>query len=134
MIRFAILGNSGAGKTTFARRLGHDHQIQPIDLDTVYWEPDSSGVARPLKVSGQILMKMLRDRDSWIIEGCYEDLIGEVLLLEPTLLFVDPGSSSAERTAWSGNGSHTSTRRNGIRTNRSLFSWSGWRITTRALD
>jgi adenylate kinase family enzyme len=45
MRRVVILGRGGAGKSTFARRLGAVTRLPVIELDTVSWDPDLTGTA-----------------------------------------------------------------------------------------
>ena len=92
-MRYAIIGNSGSGKSTLARQLGQSIGVTPIDLDEIYWESDQPGVARDLAVAEQLLRERLDGQEGWIIEGCYDDLIGSVLDLNPQLIWLDPGKA-----------------------------------------
>lgn len=40
MKRISIIGSSGAGKSTFARRLGEITGLEVIHLDKIYWQPN----------------------------------------------------------------------------------------------
>jgi ribonucleotide reductase alpha subunit len=42
-MRVCVLGNSGSGKSTYAKRLGGT----VLELDSIYWEPHQIAVARP---------------------------------------------------------------------------------------
>ncbi len=93
---FVILGNSGSGKTTLALRLGQALGLTPLDLDTVYWEPDQPGVARPKAEAVRELQAQLGDQSRWIVEGCYETLAASLLPLHPQLIWLDPGQAACQ--------------------------------------
>jgi adenylate kinase family enzyme len=90
-IRHAILGNSGSGKSTLARRLSAVASLVTLDLDTVYWEADQVGVARPPSDRVADLRRFCGGNGDWVIEGCYEDLIEASFPWQPELIFLDPG-------------------------------------------
>ena len=90
-MRVAIIGNSGSGKSTLARQIGERIGVVPIDLDGWYWEPDQPGVPRNLDVVELALREALALNASWVIEGCYDDLVGRLLDLAPRLLWLEPG-------------------------------------------
>lgn len=74
MQRILIIGCSGAGKSTFARRL---HDIFPkyelIHLDRFYWRP---GWVETPKDEWEVIVKELISRDKWIMDGGYTSTIG----------------------------------------------------------
>jgi adenylate kinase family enzyme len=37
--RICIVGSTGCGKTTLARRLAQKYQLEHIELDAIYWQP-----------------------------------------------------------------------------------------------
>ena len=39
MRRVLVIGSGGAGKSTFARRLGELLELEVIHLDSLYWSP-----------------------------------------------------------------------------------------------
>jgi len=88
--RFAILGNSGSGKSTVARQLATLHALPILDLDTIYWDPVEVTKERPAAERVAAQEKFLAAHDGWIVEGCYADLIGDALRLRPTLIFLNP--------------------------------------------
>jgi adenylate kinase family enzyme len=94
-MRIVIIGNSGSGKSTFARRLAADGTPM-LDLDTIVWEPNQIAVARPLAAVHADLDAFCA-RDSWIAEGCYGDLAERVLVHEPELVFMNPGEAACLR-------------------------------------
>jgi adenylate kinase family enzyme len=90
-LRTAIVGNSGSGKSTLARKLAAASGAPILDLDTIAWEPDRIAVLRdPAEVNAD-LDRFCAAHESWIIEGCYGDLIEHSLAHAPELVFVHPG-------------------------------------------
>lgn len=90
-MRFAIIGNSGSGKSTLAQRIASDLGLPVLDLDTVAWEPGK--VAQPRNPSAALVdvATFCSSHRSWIVEGCYADLVAKSLEYKPYLLFLEPG-------------------------------------------
>jgi adenylate kinase family enzyme len=89
-MKVAILGNSGSGKSTLARRLAANGSVPVLDLDLVFWQPGVP-VERPSAARIADVQRFCRQHDSWIIEGCYADLIESSLPWNPELIYLDPG-------------------------------------------
>lgn len=86
-MRVCVLGNSGSGKSTYAKRLGG----RVLELDSIYWEPHQIAVARdPVTVRAD-LDAFLAANDAWVIEGCYADLIEIAARSCDELVFLNPG-------------------------------------------
>ena len=90
-MRAAILGNSGSGKSTFARALAQADKTAILDLDTIVWEPRQIAVRRPANAVLDDLERFTSSHTSWIVEGCYGDLIETLLAARPELIFMNPG-------------------------------------------
>ena len=45
-MKVLVYGNSGAGKSTYARALAAQHGLAHLDLDSIVWEPEKIGVPR----------------------------------------------------------------------------------------
>jgi len=90
-MKVAIIGNSGSGKSTQARKLADSSATIVLDLDLVFWE-SASLVERPSAERIADVQRFCREHDSWIIEGCYTDLIEASFPWAPELIFMDPGS------------------------------------------
>lgn len=90
-MRIAIIGNSGSGKSTlaawFVRRSGAHY----LDMDTVAWEPGKIAVPRPAELALADVAAFCAAHSSWVVEGCYADLIRAALRFSPRLLFLNPG-------------------------------------------
>lgn len=76
MKKILIFGNSGSGKTTLAKKLAEQHDLAHFDLDTIAWLATQPPQRRPLEESYATIDSFCRDNQSWVIEGCYSDLIG----------------------------------------------------------
>lgn len=88
-MRIIILGNSGSGKSTLARGIKRRREVPVLSLDDVAFA--SEAVRRPLEESLADVRSYIRERSSWVIEGCYASLIGGILDEADTLLFLNPG-------------------------------------------
>jgi adenylate kinase family enzyme len=66
MEKIVILGRGGAGKSTFARRLGKTLGIQVIELDKHFWQPGL--VATPKDKWVQIQNDLAANKN-WIMDG-----------------------------------------------------------------
>lgn len=89
-MKVAIIGNSGSGKSTLAMKLAAGEPAAILDLDLVFWEPDQIA-ERPSAQRIADVQRFCREHDSWIIEGCYTDLIEASFPWSPELIFLDPG-------------------------------------------
>mgnify|MGYP005860521019 CR=1 FL=1 len=88
-MRIVIMGNSGSGKTSMARRLGAAGGIACLCLDDIAWY---AGVSRrPIDQSLADLQRFITEHPRWIIEGCYGELIEAALPFADELHFLNPG-------------------------------------------
>ena len=91
MKKIMIFGNSGAGKSTQAKKLQHDLNLQHLDLDMLAWSNASIPTRKPLSESIKEIDNFLSDAAEWVIEGCYADLLQHVSLLANEMIFINPG-------------------------------------------
>ena len=105
MWRIVVFGNSGSGKTTLARVLTSQYGLAHLDLDSLAW--DSSGVQvqtmtlddwaafvprrRSLTESASTIRDFIHEHSEWVIEGCYGDLLEQVLPYASEVRFLNPG-------------------------------------------
>lgn len=66
--RIAVIGNCGAGKSTFSRRLGQVTGLPVTHLDEVYWRP---GWQRTPRIEWRTLQQDLIASPEWVIDGNY---------------------------------------------------------------
>ena len=90
-MRIALIGNSGSGKSTLSRQLATAHALPMLDLDTVAWEPGKIAVARDPDAAARDVQAFCEASESWVVEGCYANLVRAALAYSPTLLFLEPG-------------------------------------------
>lgn len=88
MSKILILGNSGSGKSYAAKRLSEFSGIPATHLDKIFWEPGGCNIKRSRDLVRRDL-DQAKDCDSWIIEGCFGDLIKYCAPVADLLLFLD---------------------------------------------
>jgi dihydrofolate reductase/adenylate kinase family enzyme len=88
-MKVIILGNAGAGKSTLARTLIARQPAARLSLDEVAFQGGTE--RRPLQESVEAVRRWISEHDSWIIEGCYADILEPVLACADELIFLNPG-------------------------------------------
>ena len=88
-MRFAIIGNSGSGKSTLAASLAALHAASLLDLDTIAWVPGKVAVPRDPRHAADDLRAFCSSHQSFVVEGCYENLIGATFPFAPMLIYLD---------------------------------------------
>lgn len=95
-MRALIIGNAGSGKSTWARALAAAHELEYLDLDTLYWQqpqPASGPQPREIAAIAADLDRFAQDRSRWVVEGCYSDCIAHLLPRASVLHFINPGEA-----------------------------------------
>lgn len=87
MDKIVIIGSSGAGKSTFARKLGEVLAIEVIHLDLYFWKP--GWIEHPRSRRIEIEQELINKKDSWIIEGTYLSSSDSRLNAADTIIFLD---------------------------------------------
>ena len=72
-MKIAIIGYSGAGKSTAARKIAEKYDIPVLHLDTVYHMPGWQ--VRPTEDSKAIVGRFMAENHSWVIEGNYKAIL-----------------------------------------------------------
>lgn len=90
-MRALVFGNSGSGKSTLAVKLAGEHGVAHLDLDSIVWEPGRIAVQRPPEAIAASLTDFLSRQDSWVIEGCYGELVEAAASHCTELVFLNPG-------------------------------------------
>lgn len=86
MKKVLVIGSGGAGKSTFARRLGTVLDIEVIHLDMLYWRPGWVKMDEPdwlRTVQGLVA------RDEWIIDGNFGGTREMRFKAADTIIFLD---------------------------------------------
>lgn len=86
MRKILVIGSGGAGKSTFAARLGRILALEVIHLDVFYWQP--GWVETPKDVWQQRVAE-LAQRDSWIMDGNFSGTLSWRLAACDTVIFLD---------------------------------------------
>lgn len=89
MRRIAIIGNAGSGKSTLARALAAESGAAVLDLDSVAWVPGRPAEPRAPAEAVAAVRAFCAAHPSWVVEGCYGDLVEAVLDPAVELVFVD---------------------------------------------
>ena len=89
-MRLVIIGNSGSGKSSYARQLARLHDLEYLDLDAIFWEPHQIAVARPA-ADVRADLERFAQRERWVVEGCYGELAELALGRCTELVFMNPG-------------------------------------------
>jgi adenylate kinase family enzyme len=86
MKKVLVIGPGGAGKSTFANRLGESLNIEVIHLDKFYWRP--GWIDTPKPEWAETVSKLLR-RDAWIMDGNYSGTLDIRFKECDTVIFLD---------------------------------------------
>jgi len=96
-LKLLVFGNSGSGKSTLARALGVRHGLEHLDLDSIVWEPGQIAVQRAMNHIHDDLDAFIARNATWVIEGCYAELIERALPACSKLVFLNPGPEACRR-------------------------------------
>ncbi len=86
MHRVSVVGSSGSGKTTFARRLAARLGVPHIEIDAIYWGPDWSSLETETfrcRVSDATAV------EAWVCDGNYSKVRPIVLARADTVVWLD---------------------------------------------
>ncbi len=86
--RIVVIGTTGSGKTTLARRLSQLLDIPHVELDALNWEPN--WVQAPTEVFRQRTQEALRG-EAWVADGNYSAVRDIVWPRADTLVWLDHG-------------------------------------------
>ncbi len=86
MKKILVIGSGGAGKSTFAQRLGAILKLEVIHLDSLYW---SSGWVEMPKDKWRAVVEDLLQYDSWIMDGNYGGTLDLRLAACDSVIFLD---------------------------------------------
>ena len=84
--KIIVVGSSGSGKSTFARRLHERTGLPLVHLDLIWWRPDATNISR--EEFDTALDKVLAS-DAWIIDGLYTRTLERRFAACDTCIFLD---------------------------------------------
>jgi adenylate kinase family enzyme len=86
-MRVWVVGNSGAGKTTFARRLAERLGVPRLELDSIYHQPNWTPL--PDDEYRRRVESFTRS-DAWVVDGNYSRVADLVYPRAQTVVWLDP--------------------------------------------
>jgi adenylate kinase family enzyme len=103
-MKVLVFGNSGSGKSTYARTIATREGLAHLDLDSIVWEPGKVAVQRPRESVVATLQSFIDSQAAWVIEGCYGELIRAASAHCTLLVFLNLGMDACLannlRRAW----------------------------------
>lgn len=88
-MKIMIVGNAGSGKSTLSRRLIAGNPAARLSLDEVVFHGGTE--RRRLQDGVADVKRFVAENESWIIEGCYSDIIEPILTGCEELISPNPG-------------------------------------------
>ena len=86
MQRILLIGNAGAGKTTFAKQLAQKLHLPLVHLDNLYWCGDWDHLSRD---QFDALLQGELEKPQWIIDGNFNRTISHRLQYCDTIFYFD---------------------------------------------
>lgn len=104
MSNILIFGNSGSGKSTLAKSICKSNGLAHLDLDSFAWEATMPPQRRSLNACKKDIDHFIKTNDSWVIEGCYTDLLELAESYSSEIIFmnlpIDECISNAKSRPW----------------------------------
>ncbi len=88
-MKTVLLGNAGAGKSTLAKRLIEREPAARPSLDELAFAQGAQ--RRRVDESVAEALRFIESNASWIVEGCYADIVEPLLPHADLLIFLNPG-------------------------------------------
>jgi adenylate kinase family enzyme len=95
-MKVLVYGNSGSGKSTYARALAAQHGLAHLDLDAIVWKPGKIAVPREPQAVLASLVAFISTHQKWVIEGCYGELVEAASTHCTQLVFLNPGLETCQ--------------------------------------
>lgn len=86
MQRILLIGNAGAGKTTFAKQLAQKLHLPLVHLDNLYWRGDWDHLSRD---EFDVILQSELEKPQWIIDGNFNRTISHRLQYCDTVFYFD---------------------------------------------
>ncbi|RXJ74413.1 adenylate kinase [Veronia nyctiphanis] len=86
MLRIKVVGTNGSGKSYFSAKLSRVLNVPYIEMDAHYWRPDwQTAPSREFVTNLKTAMRS----SSWVMDGNYDHISGEVMPDVDTLIWLD---------------------------------------------
>ena len=96
--RIAVVGTSGSGKTTIARRLAEHHGVPHVELDALHWGPNWS---EPTTEAFRARVDEATSAPGWVADGSYHGKLGDSLLERADfIVWLDLPFGTVARRIW----------------------------------
>ncbi|MDP9802981.1 AAA family ATPase [Acinetobacter calcoaceticus] len=79
-MKICIVGPSGAGKTTIAKKLAEELKISTHPFDEIYWNLSGTEFVKNSEETISVGIKQITLQDNWIVEGAYDKRLLPLLL------------------------------------------------------
>lgn len=92
MPKILIFGNSSSGKSSLAKQLAAKANVALLDLDTIAWQafsPEQVPQRATLADSAEKIAAFTKANASWLVEGCYSDLLELLAEYAEEIIFMD---------------------------------------------
>ena len=89
MRKILIFGNSGSGKSTLAKQLCDAKALSHLDLDTLAWTNTVPPQRKELPESIVKIQCFTEANEAWVVEGCYADLLEQLLPCCDEIIFMN---------------------------------------------
>jgi adenylate kinase family enzyme len=93
-MKVLVFGNSGSGKSTYARALAARESVPHLDLDVIVWEPGQVAVQRLPESFEDSFRSFIDLYPAWVIEGCYGELVRAASAHCTLMVFLNPGTGA----------------------------------------
>lgn len=84
-----IFGNSSSGKSTLAKELSKTNGLAHLDLDTLAWKATAPPERESIETSNAQINEFIDSNDTWVIEGCYTDLLEFAAAFSNEIIFMN---------------------------------------------
>ena len=95
-MRILVFGNSGSGKSTFARWLAVQQGLKVLDLDDVVWSRTEFAKFRADEEIVRELDVFVAANPSWVVEGCYGRWMEYLQPHCTEMVFLNPGEAACQ--------------------------------------
>lgn len=88
MPKIYILGSVGSGKTTLAKKLSKDLDVNHYELDNVVWKYNPNGDIRRTEEEIKEIFSEILEQDNWIIENVGRNYFDKGYDLADTIIYL----------------------------------------------